>query len=160
MANGFNYGALYSWPATVRWTEGSDLVPSGVQGVCPDGWHLPSDGEWKQLELNLGMSQDEVDQVDWRGTIQGEKLKSTGTLYWKSPNKGDAGEAGFNALPAGYRHGVGKFYGIGTTTRFWSTSNRGYGYVWHRLLDHDNASVNRDFSPVYRGYSVRCVKDN
>jgi len=157
LSNGYLYGALYTWPAAVRGILGTGLDPGDIQGICPDGWHIPSDSEWKQLELFLGMSQDEVDREEWRGVDQGGKLKQEGIQLWESPNTGSTDELGFKALPGGYRHGSGEFMGLGNTARFWSSSENGYG--WFRGLDYDNASVNRDYSGVYRGYSVRCVKD-
>lgn len=159
IANGWVYGGLYTWPAAVRGAEGSDLIPSGIQGVCPDGWHLPSDGEWKQLETYLGMSQEDADNVEWRGVDQGGKLKQEGTRLWKDPNSSATNEVEFNAIPAGYRLGSGDFYDLSISTRFWSSSGRGYGFAWFRQLDYDTASVFRDFEGVYSGYSVRCVKD-
>ena len=57
------YGALYTWPAAMK-----GAVNSGVQGVCPDGWHMPSEAEWKVLEMTLGMSQSDVESIGWRGT--------------------------------------------------------------------------------------------
>jgi len=157
--NGTVYGGLYTWVSAVGMTEGSDLIPSGIQGACPDGWHLPSDGEWKQLEMHLGMSQNSADTVEWRGTDQGGKMKQEGSHYWKVPNQGATNESGFNALGGGYRHGSGEFIGQGTTARFWSATGRGYGYSWFREFDYDKASVFRDFIGVYRGHSIRCVKD-
>ena len=65
--NGYTYGALYTWAAAAHGGEGSNLNPSGIQGVCPDGWHLPSDSEWKQLEIFLGMNPEDADKEDWRG---------------------------------------------------------------------------------------------
>ena len=109
--------------------------------------------------MQLGMSQEDADERYWRGVDQGGKLKQEGTQLWKSPNNSSNGEIGFNALPGGYRHGSGEFIGLRTTARFWSSSGPGYGYGWFRGLDYDKALVNRDFSGVYRGYSVRCVKD-
>ena len=158
-ANGNTFGALYTWKTATWRMDSSDLVPSGVQGVCPDGWHLPSDGEWKQLERYLGMSKEEVEMENWRGTVEGGLLKKPGTGYWRSPNSGATGESGFNALPGGYRHGSGEFIGLGETARFWSASKQCYSYGWFRSFDFDKASVNRDFEGVYRGHSVRCIKD-
>src|SRR6056297_3339950 len=59
------YGALYTWAAAMNGAASSNDNPSGVQGVCPDGWHLPSDEEWKELEMELGMSQSEADEIDY-----------------------------------------------------------------------------------------------
>jgi len=157
-ANGFTYGALYTWPAAMHGSDGSNTNPSGVQGVCPDGWHLPSDSEWNQLEMFLGMSQEEARGEDWRGTIEGGKMKQEGTKYWKSPNTGATNETGFNALPAGWRHGDGFFKNIGISVRFWTSSEIG-DYAWAYGLDNNTSKVYRNFSGVYQGQSVRCIKD-
>jgi uncharacterized protein (TIGR02145 family) len=157
-ANGFTYGALYTWPAAMHGSEGSNTNPSAVQGVCPDGWHLPSDNEWKQLEMFLGMSQEEADGKDWRGTTEGGKMKHEGTNYWNSPNTGASNESGFNALPGGWRHGDGFFKNFGISTRFWSSSKTG-DFAWIRGLDNNSSNVYRNFSGLYEGHSVRCIKD-
>ncbi len=158
LTHGYIYGALYTWGAALNGAEGSDAIPSGVQGVCPDGWHLPSDRQWKQLEMSLGMSQEEVDAEKWRGTTEGGKMKREGTQFWESPNTGATNESGFNALPGGFRHGSGEFMSMGISARFWSTSQNGYG--WFRGLDNNTSSINRDYSGFYRGYSIRCIKDD
>ena len=73
-----SYGALYTWPAAMNGALSSDTNPSGVQGACPDGWHFPSDSEWKQLEIHLGMSQAEADKdQDLRGTDEGRQTERT-----------------------------------------------------------------------------------
>src|ERR1051325_11630044 len=87
----------------------NDSVPSGVQGICPAGWHLPSDAEWKLLEMNLGMSQAETDTTEWRGTTEGGKLKEAGTFHWSVPNTGATDSSGFGALPGGLRFSNGWF---------------------------------------------------
>src|SRR4030042_2170348 len=74
-ANKSTWGLLYTWAAVMNDAEASDSIPSGVQGVCPDGWHLPSDAEWKELEIYLGMSQVEADGTGWGGTNEGGKRK-------------------------------------------------------------------------------------
>ena len=157
LTNGYVYGALYTWTAAMNDSVGSDANPSGVQGVCPVGWHIPSDSEWKQLEMFLGMSQEEADGEDWRGTTEGGKMKHEGTNLWESPNTGATNESGFNAFPGGWRHGGGFFMGLGINARFWSSSE--IGYAWIRGLDNNSAKVYRNYTGFYRGHSVRCVKD-
>jgi len=157
--HGYVYGGLYTWAAATRAFDGISKIEEGEQGVCPDGWHLPSDGEWKQLEMYLGMSQDEVDAIKWRGLDEGGKLKQEGTGFWETPNSGAIDGVGFNALPGGYRHGSAEFTDVARTTRFWTSTTNGFGYVWYRGLDYDTAAVYRDYTGVYSGHSVRCVKD-
>ena len=84
------YGRLYNWYAV-----------TDSRNIAPAGWHVPSDAEWKQLEMYLGMSQSEADATGWRGTDEGGKLKEVGTMHWNSPNTGATNESGFTALPGG-----------------------------------------------------------
>ena len=146
LTHGYAYGGLYTWAAATRAFDGIATIEEGVQGVCPVGWHLPSDGEWKQLEMHLGLD-------------QGGKLKQEGNVYWEAPNTGATDEVGFSALPGGYRHGSAEFEEESQTTRFWTSTTNGYGYAWYRGLDYDTAAVNRDYTGVYSGHAVRCVKD-
>ena len=157
-AIGTVYGGLYTWPAAMYGSEGSDANPSGIQGVCPDGWHLPSDSEWKQLEMFIGMSQPEAERENWRGTVEGGKMKAKGTHYWESPNTGATNESGFSALPGGWRYGDGFFKNFGMSAAFWSSSSFG-DYAWIRRLDYNSSAVYRTFTGPYEGHSVRCIKD-
>ena len=109
ISNRDNYGGLYTWAAAMDGSTSSSTNPSGVKGVCPDGWHLPSDAEWKELEISLGMSQADADNTGFRGTDEGGKLKETGTAHWKSPNSGATNESRFTALPGGLRYYNGTF---------------------------------------------------
>ena len=158
-ATGAAYGALYTWPAANRVSSADEVISGKVQGVCPDGWHLPSDDEWKQLEMYLGMSLPESGMEDWRGTDEGGKIKSEGILQWQSPNTGATDEISFGALPAGWRDGSGYFKNLGKGTKFWSSSLRG-DYAWMRELSYNSAQIYRGTKGLYEGISVRCVKDN
>jgi len=152
------YGNLYTWSAAVK-TDSRDNIPTGIiQGVCPDGWHLPSDDEWKQLEMFLGMNQAEADGKNWRGKDEGGKMKSEGTGWWEIPNTGATDKSGFMALPAGLRNGAGYFKNIGRSTRFWSSTISG-DFVWIRQLDYNSSQIYRGINGVYEGNSVRCIKD-
>jgi uncharacterized protein (TIGR02145 family) len=156
------YGRLYTWAAIMNGASTSNSNPSGVQGVCPSGWHVPSDSEWKELEMFLGMSQSAADATDWRGTDEGGKLKHAGTTYWLSPNTGATNESGFTALPAGGRDASGNFSNVGYYTDFWTTRE----YIdntegaWYRLLQNDASAIYR--TAGYKPYatSVRCIKDD
>ena len=76
------YGRLYDWPAVMQGAGSSNNNPSGIQGVCPDGWHVPSDEEWKELEIQLGMSSFQADALHGRGSNEGSKLAGQAEL-WK-----------------------------------------------------------------------------
>jgi len=158
-AIGATYGGLYTWPAAMNINSETDIKPGSVQGVCPDGWHLPSDSEWQQLEMFLGMSLAEADGEEWRGGDEGGKMKHEGIQWWTSPNTGSTNESGFRALPAGWRDGAGYFRNLGTSARFWSSSKRG-DYAWVRQLDYNSSQIYRGTKGLYEGISVRCIKDN
>ena len=146
------YGVLYNWSAAMASNS------SGVEGVCPCGWHLPSDAEWKQLEMHLGMPEDAANTAGWRGTDEGGKLKDTTTTHWNSPNEGATNESGFTALPGGNSYS-GSFEGIGNNGVWWSTTEL-YGTIaWYRGMNYNSSKVDRYTYPKSAGYSVRCVRD-
>lgn len=148
------YGGLYQWDEMMQY---SNYVEA--RGVCPDGWHIPSDDEWKALEISLGMSQTVTNETDWRGSDEGGKLKSTSTL-WDAPNTGATNSSGFTALPSGNRNSSETFNGIGFFTDFWtSTFDEGTQSVWYRFLDAEHAQIQRVRGDRRYGTPLRCVKD-
>ena len=152
------YGNLYTWPAAMHLSATGDTGNEVVQGVCPDGWHIPSDEEWKQLEIYLGMSPEQADQEKWRGEDEGGKLKLKGAYMWQTPNTGATNESRFRAFPSGWRDGAGYYVNIEKSTRFWSSSIRG-DYAWMRQLDYNSCRIFRGTTGVYEGLPVRCIKD-
>ncbi|PIY93745.1 MAG: hypothetical protein COY69_00005, partial [Candidatus Magasanikbacteria bacterium CG_4_10_14_0_8_um_filter_32_14] len=154
-ANCTTYGGLYTWAeANQLATTCNDTisctpsVPS--QGICPSGWHIPTDAEIKTLEVYLGMCTGAgagcVDATSWRGTDQGTQLKSGGT-------------SGFNLPFAGYRLTSGSFSGITTLIYLWSASKYSAFESWQRAFASTEARVQRGgFSNIY-GASVRCLKN-
>lgn len=145
------YGALYNWYAV-----------DNNNGICPTGWHVPSDLEWKSMEIYLGMTLSDADSTDLRGTVEGCKLKEAGTLHWNSPNTGATNSSGFSALPGGLRWGypnMGYFAGSGEGGNWWTSTAEEPGLVWYRSLDYINSGIFRFSSYVKFGYSVRCVRD-
>ena len=160
-------GRLYSWAAAIDsaklYTDKSldcgdgkeCILPVTVQGICPDGWHLPDTSEWRTLFNAVGGQ-----------SIAGKFLKSqTGWI-----NKGNGTDAfGFSALPAGRRYLFKSFDGddyntfnyVGEIAFFWTSSemhNKGSAYRIYLSDDSDFAS--RDFSGAKLGHSVRCLKDD
>ena len=130
-----NNGALYNWYT----------VNAG--NLCPTGWHVPTDAEWKTLDTNMG------------GSLgAGGKLKETGTTHWISPNTGATNESGFTALPAGARSG-GTFGYIGLVGSWWVSDEYSSVSGWCRDIDHDDAILSRYVSPKVIGLSVRCLRD-
>jgi uncharacterized protein (TIGR02145 family) len=147
------YGGLYTWDEMMNYQ-----IEEGVQGVCPEDWHMPSDGEWKTLEMALGMTREETDLTGWRGMGAGGKLKAPGTVFWDSPNEGANNESGFNALAAGGIDDTGAFAGLGYFTDYW-TSSWIDPTPWYRLLSADRSDINRTRGNRQFGTSVRCVRD-
>ncbi|HZK24421.1 MAG TPA: FISUMP domain-containing protein, partial [Oscillospiraceae bacterium] len=142
------YGVLYNWPAAMARSASSTANPSKVQGVCPTGWHLPSDVEWTQLIDYLGGDE-----------AAGGKLKETGTAHWDSPNRGATNETGFTALPGGYRNNTGTFNYIGYYGTWWSATENNATDAWNRYMSHNNSAVYRNDNDKEVGFSVRCVRD-
>jgi uncharacterized protein (TIGR02145 family) len=140
------YGALYNWYA----------VNTGK--LCPTGWHVPTDNEWKTLEMYLGMTQEQADgSGTYRGTDQGTQIKNT--TGWSI---GGTNNSGFSALPGGCRDDInGAFYY--TTSKaygwFWSPINDTATDVCYRGLTSSIGGISRLFVTKRYGFSVRCVKD-
>lgn len=158
-AYGTVYGKLYQWQVAMNGAASSDAIPSGVQGVCPTGWHLPGDTEWKQLEINLGMSQTQADSAGWRGTNEGGQLKETGTIHWFNTNIGATNSTGFDALPGGLRNTNGSFAFAGNDGNWWSATEITANIGRLRHLNNMEARVYRDVKYKSYGFSVRCAKD-
>ncbi len=148
------YGGMYQWTEAMNYS-----TTESSQGICPNGWHIPSDGEVKQLEISLGMQVDDANNENsWRGSIEGvgTQMKEGGT-------------SGFDIKMAGVRNSSGVFqYGIGNTFEF--------GYIWasteamtypsethayRRCFRTASAGVGRyDTFPKQYSYSIRCIKND
>lgn len=148
------YGRLYDWATVMNGANSSSFNPSGVQGICPNGWHLPSDAEWSVLEIELGMSSGDSIQGGWRGS-HGTAMKST--TGWDSSGNG-TNSSGFNVLPAGL-YGSGNFYGLGSDALFISATEYSSISPWNRSLYSGYVGVSRSATGGTGGYSCRCVKD-
>jgi len=157
-SNGDTYGALYTWAAAMNGAGTSDTNPSGVQGVCPDDWHLPSDSEWEQLaqyisDQNGGYSKSR----DNRWENVGKHLKTTSG--WDSGGNG-TDDYGFSGLPGGYRHFDGNFFGLNLYGSWWSsTAVYSSTMAEVRKLHSDNSIFDRNNLNIRDGFSIRCVKD-
>jgi uncharacterized protein (TIGR02145 family) len=132
------YGRLYT---------GYSVTDS--RGVCPTGWHLPSDSEWTTLTDFLG-GEDYV----------GGMLKERGTTHWDSPNTDATNATLFSALPGGARDdATSTFADIGSGAYFWSSTNVDLADAWYRHISTSSVAVDRTGSGKAAGFSVRCVKD-
>jgi len=131
------YGKLYNGHAV-----------ADSRGLCPQGWHAPTDTDWTTLVAILG------------GNDAGGKLKSKGATYWRAPNSGANNTSGFSGLPGGYRSSYnGNFSDIGIDCTWWNASESDAEYAWGRYLNSYNANVLRDYFNKRNGFYIRCVKD-
>ncbi|RKY62329.1 MAG: hypothetical protein DRP96_00575 [Candidatus Neomarinimicrobiota bacterium] len=147
-SNANTYGRLYNWYAV------TDSL-----NIAPEGWHVPTDEEWKELEMYIGMTQEEADDIGYRGMDEGSKLKSTSGWY---NNGNGTDEYGFDALPGGYRgyyYGYGKFGYQGYYAYFWSSTELNGSYAWGRALYYLYSELSRYNLNKRRGFSVRLVRD-
>ena len=149
------YGLLYNFYA---------VAMDNFAGLAPQGWHVASDDEWKELERFLGMSDEEIDKVLWKGTDEGGELKESGTVHWNYPNKGATNESGFTALPGGCRNGDmtgsgGNFLGLNTAAFFWTSTAYISPNALRRALTNDESRINDTSMKRTWGLSVRCIRD-
>ena len=136
-ANEQIYGKLYNWFA-VR----------DSRGLCPEGWHIPSDIEWTTLSNSLGGN-----------SVAGGKMKETGTIHWNNPNNSATNEVEFTALPGGLRQETGQYNDLGESGYWWSSTVFMSLVAWNREINHASGSLSRENSNEGIGYSVRCLKD-
>jgi len=135
------YGKLYNWYAV-----------TDSRGLCPTGWHVPSDGEWTTLTTFLGGQ-----------SVAGGAMKSTATQPtpggWYAPNTGATNSSGFTGLPGGLRASGGGFSDLGYTGTWWSSSFGGSIGAWYRILFYGNADATIFYNDPSSGFSVRCARD-
>jgi uncharacterized protein (TIGR02145 family) len=148
------YGRLYTWEAVVN-----------KSGICPKGWHVPTDAEWKDLERYLGMAEEDIEDTGWRDTeSEGVKLKKfESDFLWIKYSKRGVNISGFSAIPAGVRIPKGKFMGLNKYADFWTATEFDSEKAYNRSLvwmgfHPGKAKVYRDRSPKAWGFSIRCVK--
>ena len=147
------YGALYNWYATVD-----------TNGLCPTGWHVPTDDEWTDL----------TDYIGGTGSPHGNELKScrqvnspegggcntTEHPRWnEDSNDWGTDDYGFSGLPGGARYPNGPFYDFGYNGNWWSSTEHSSNYAWARDLSYYYGSVYVYDSKLHDGFSVRCLRD-
>ncbi|MDZ7740435.1 MAG: FISUMP domain-containing protein [Bacteroidota bacterium] len=134
------YGGLYMWNELMQYTS-----TEGAQGICPDGWHVPTDAEWMMLEVEIGMSYEDATSTGLRGTDEGAKLRV-------------GGSSGFEAMLAGYRNSGGDFSSLDGYATFF-TSSPSSNLAWSRYLFNNMDQVMRNKYDKSMSYSLRCLKD-
>lgn len=145
------YGCLYDWPTAISDNQGNG------KDICPPGWHLPDDAEWKGLEQALGMDPMELDSVGWRFTGDvGNKLKFESG--WDSDGNG-SNSSSFSSKPAGYRYATGGFLGLGGFATYWTATTFDKESAIRRYLYNTQTAIGRFNDFTTSGFSVRCLKD-
>ena len=139
-ANCTLYGGLYQWDEMMK----SSVTP-GTQGICPSGWHLPSDAEWTTMTTFLGGD-----------TVAGTKMKSNTGWY---NNGNGTNTSGFTGIPAGNRGNDGSFNNLTQLGYFWTSSQAGASEAWNRKLNFESDIVTKYNSFITNGFSVRCVRN-
>jgi uncharacterized protein (TIGR02145 family) len=139
LRNCTRYGGLYTWDEMMDYS-----TESGAPGICPTGWWIPTDQDWKELEITLGMSHSEANLSGWRSLDVGEALKPGGTSY-------------FGGELYGHRYFNGGFYSMNTLGSWWSSTSQDTR-AWKRSLAEEEGGVYRVLSAKGYAYSVRCVR--
>ncbi|MGM0651081.1 MAG: FISUMP domain-containing protein, partial [Bacteroidota bacterium] len=161
------YGRLYDWAAAMEGASASTTKPSGIQGICPDGWHLPSDDEWKELEGEVDAT-DNYGDSEWdgtgpRGDDVGSALAGDASLWTDGTLEGHAsfGTSGFNALPGGRRTDAPNYTGMAEYAYFWSTTEDDFftADAISRSLYYNEVKSIRYNNDKQTGMNVRCVQD-
>jgi len=149
-ANNTIYGKFYNWYAV-----------ADPRGLCPAGWHVPTDHDWQLLTKYLDPA---ADTTQCCSNNAGGKMKSTGTIeagtgLWYSPNQDATNSSGFNGLPGGGRDGNGTYYYVGGYGYWWSSTEYSSTLAWYRLLSYGSGSSGRSNNAKTYGFSVRCLRD-
>jgi uncharacterized protein (TIGR02145 family) len=132
----YPYGNLYNWYAV-----------ADSRGLCPTGWHVPTDAEWTILTTYLGGE-----------NVAGGRLKSTSSVLWGGTNTNADNLSGFSALPGGERSTGGSNVNIGSAAAFWSATDNGSN-AWFRYLRYNDGIASRGSIGKTYGASVRCLRD-
>ncbi|MDL2243002.1 fibrobacter succinogenes major paralogous domain-containing protein, partial [Bacteroidales bacterium OttesenSCG-928-K03] len=151
-------GLAYIWEVLIKREVASDTLPDIIQGICPNGWHIPSDEEWMELERYLGLTEEELYVFGYRGTNEATKIKEAGSLTWKSYNNNyeTTNVTGMNIIGC-------RLSGEIQRQVFWSSTihlqdNIEYP-IFRRVASIDH-QIYRDFD-IYlsRRLCVRCIKN-
>lgn len=151
------WGRLYDWNTIMDGATSSATAPSGVQGICPCGWHIPSDAEWKTLEQQLGMSSTDANNTGLRGTTEGDAMKATSG--WSAGGQG-SNSSGLSLDPAGYYDRIdGNIYDPKFFSFQWSATEQSSTSIWIRQVIFNSDKVLRSDDVKQVGFSLRCVQD-
>ena len=158
-SNVSTYGYLYNWPAVMHGASSSSANPSGVQGICPNGWHVPSDAEWTQLtdyvrsqtqyQCNNSIAKALASTIGWNSSTET-------CAVGNNPSANNA--TGFSVLPAG-RRDYSVYHNFGNFAYIWSATEEYNDRAYVRTIFYYNSFEDRYFEFKNYGFSVRCVRD-
>jgi uncharacterized protein (TIGR02145 family) len=134
------YGKLYNWYVVSKSMNGDN--------VCPTGWHIPNDSDWKQLSTYLG-GEDKA----------GGAMKEVGFSSWGTPNTKATNISLFTALPGGNRSEYGEYNNVGKKGFWWSSTELGSVGANRFVISYDTESLNYENNSKKDGYSIRCIQD-
>ncbi|NTW32109.1 MAG: hypothetical protein HGB12_05715 [Bacteroidetes bacterium] len=153
-------GLLYQWSAVMH-----SSTTDGAQGICPSGWHVPTDAEWCTMENTVEAGTDaSCSTTGWRGINTGSKMAAdVAAQSWTSGNlrsgTGFNNTSGLKLGPSGMRHTNGNYYSRSDGAEMW-TSTVNVANPWMREVNNTITQVNRSTIIKAMGFSVRCLKDN
>jgi uncharacterized protein (TIGR02145 family) len=157
--NCIKYGRLYGWVTAMTLPSSCDSkscvskISAKHRGICPSGWHIPSDADWDKLYRYADGTSGTNSPYD--SPTAGKFLKAT--KDWRSNNGMD--DYNFTALPGGSGGSDGKFYYVGDHGYWWSSSEDYAYYAHYRKLDHNSNGAYWDGSSKSGLYSIRCLQD-
>lgn len=147
------YGALYNWYAI-----------ADERGLCPEGWHVSTDEEWRELEMALGMSQSASLDTDFRGSDEGAKIKISTSYPFPHPRWDDGNESnnisGFSVIPGGGRYENGNYGYKGFFGYIWTSTEVAIDDAWSRSLAYYETKIGRNITDKNMGMNVRCIRDD
>jgi uncharacterized protein (TIGR02145 family) len=142
-------GGLYTWDEMMQYNKSDDHIRGETQGICPDGWHLPTNDEWSILADYLGGEM-----------VASNRMKNYD--YWTPPDGSTEihlNLSGFSALPAGRMDMTGESYYLGKSSSFWSATKESWNNAWHRTITNRGAGLYRNSGHIGYRFSVRCIKN-
>jgi len=158
VTNCSKYGGLYTWNELMKYNDTLN------QGICPEGWHIPSDDDWKVLEGTIdslyAMNDTIWDTTGWRGYNAGGIMKKMGSEDWYDPNVGASNSYGFSAVPGGILYIEERLFDkLLAANYLWSSTEFQDSDVWFRLLSYGHADIKRSHTIKEHAFSVRCIKN-
>jgi uncharacterized protein (TIGR02145 family) len=152
-------GGLYQWDEAMQYS----LIDE-AQGVCPNGWHVASDNDFKALEILLGMTQAQADATGLRGLDQGAEMATDAAAWTDGPLETNFpaafGTSGFDALPAGnFRASNGTFINKSLSALYWTSTNTNTIQAMARVLAYTHSRVQRDPGNKINAFNIRCVQN-